>query len=329
MRILREYQRCLVILFLVLITLMAWGKEAQSQGKYPAKDIQIIVSHSPGGGTDLVTRLAASHLKQKWGVPVIVVNKPGGNSVPATTEMYNSLPDGYTVLADCQPASSMMEVVVKDIPFKVMDRTFIAMISRGTLVFMVHPNSPYKTIEDVVKEAKRDTDNFTWTSLGGISGQDYVTRQFFKAIGVDVSKTKPVLCKGGSEAVPLVAGNNVKLGTSSPIAARAAAKAGLVRVLGVSATRDPGLPDVPTMAELGYPTVNFIYWIGFSGPPNLPPYIVDIWNKTLQELVKEAEFGSSMTKLGYWPFYLNSTDMKKHVINETDDVAQLYGLKKN
>jgi tripartite-type tricarboxylate transporter receptor subunit TctC len=316
------------LLTMLIITFLGFGTPAQSQEKYPTKAIDIIISMSPGGSTDMIPRLTASYLSKKWGVPVNALNKAGGNSVPAVTELYNSPPNGYTVLADIQPCSSMMELGTENLPFKVMDRTFIAMITRGGMVFFVPFNSPYKTIEDVIAAAKKDPDNFTWTSLGGFGGPDIAVRQLFKATGVDISRTKPVLCKGGSDAATLTAAGNVKLGCSTPIAASGVAKAGLVRMLGITAERTPEFPDLRTMAELGYPTVNLAFWIGFSGPPKVPSYIVDIWNKALKDVLKDPEYISRLKKVGYTIYYLNPPEMKKYIMNETEEGRVLYGLTK-
>ena len=316
------------LLTMLIITFTGFGTPVQSQAKYPSKAIDIIIPMSPGGATDIVARLTASHLSKKWGVPVNALNKSGGNSVPAVTELYNSPPNGYTVLTDIQPCSSMMELATKNLPFNVMDRTFIAMVTRGGMVFIVPSNSPYKRIEDVIAEAKKDPDNFTWSSLGGFGGTDIVIRQLFKATGIDISRTKPVLCKGGSDVATLTAGGNVKLGACTPIAAAGVAKAGHVRILGITAEKTPEFPDVRTMAELGYPTVNSAFWVGFSGPPKVPSHIVDIWNKTLKEVLKDPEYNSRLTKVGYNLFYLNPPEMKKYIMNEAEEGKELYSLTK-
>lgn len=315
-------------LLLIIFLLTVWVGPVQSQDKYPTRAIDLIVPFAPGASTDLWTRITADYLKNKWGVPVNVVNKPGGNTVPACLEVYNSKPDGYTLLADNNPSSSMTPIVVKSLPYKIMDRTFIAMTAIVPMVPIVHSGSTFKSLKDLEIEAKKDPENFTWTSLGGAGAQDFTCRQFIKAIGVDVFKTKPIMSQGGAHAVTLTAGGHVKLGVGTTSGALPAISGGMVRPLAItSKTRDPNLPDVPTTAELGYPTVSCLYWIGVSGPPNLPSLIVDKWDKTLQEMLKDPEILSRLKKIMALPFYHNAKGMREYVTKETEEVATLFGLK--
>lgn len=318
-----------VLLSLIIIFLLTgWVGQVQSQEKYPTRAIDIIVPFGPGGSTDLVTRVLAAYVKELWGVPVNVVNKPGGNTVPACLEVYGSKPDGYTLLGDCSPSSTMLPAVVKNLPFKIMDRTFIASASIFHLIYMVPANSPFKSLKDLEAEAKKDPENFTWASLGGAAQQDYGTRQFFKAIGVDVSKTKPVMSQSGSQAMTLTAGGHVKMGSSATGSALPGIRGGMVRPLAITAKeRFPDLPDVPTTAELGYPTLTSSQWNGVSGPPNLPSYIIEAWNKAIQKAAKDPKFISQLRNVGSTPLYLNSNETKEYVRKEIEEVEKTYGMK--
>jgi tripartite-type tricarboxylate transporter receptor subunit TctC len=301
---------------------------ARSQEKYPARAIDIIIPFAPGAGTDLSNRIAAGFLKQKWGTPVNVISKPGGNTVPACLEVYSSKPDGYLILGDSVPSSSLLSVVVKQLPFKVKDRTFIGVANVTAMLLMVPSSSPIKTLQDAIAEAKKDPASFTWTSLGGASMQDYVIRQFFKATGIDVVKTKPIMSQGGSQATTLTAGGHVKLGSGTTSGILSAFKGGMVRPLGVTGkSRHPDFPDVPTFEELGYPTVTAQNWNGFSGPPNLPSSIVDAWDKALQEMVKDPEVITKLANIGSTPLYMNGTAAKEHVMKEAEEVEKLFSLK--
>ena len=126
---------CSVVLLSVLISMMFAGMfagaipEVNSQEKYPTRAIDIVCPFSPGGGTDLMNRVMAPYLSRRWGVPVNMVNKPGGNTVPACLEVYGARPDGYTILADGTPSAGMLPVVVKNLTLKISDRTFIASVS--------------------------------------------------------------------------------------------------------------------------------------------------------------------------------------------------------
>jgi tripartite-type tricarboxylate transporter receptor subunit TctC len=319
-----------MILFSVLILFITvWTGQVGAQEKYPTRGIDIIVPFTPGGATDLVERVLASYLNRKWGVPINVINKPGGNTVPACLEAYNAKPDGYTLLGDSNPSSSMLPIVVRNLPFKIMDRTFIAIAAVTPMIIIVPSSSPIKSLKELEGEAKKGPETFTWTSLGGAGAQDFTSRQFLKAIGIsDVSKTKPIMSQGGAQAVVLTAGGNVKMGVGTTSGAIPAISGGTVRPLAItSKTRYPDLPDVPTTTELGYPTVKCLFWIGVSGPPNLPTQILDKWDKALQEMLKEPEVISKLKNVGAVPFYHNPQEMKDYVMKETEEVAILWGLK--
>jgi tripartite-type tricarboxylate transporter receptor subunit TctC len=325
---------CSVVLLSILISMMFAGMfagaipEANSQEKYPTRAIDIVCPFSPGGGTDLMNRVMAPYLSRRWGVPVNMVNKPGGNTVPACLEVYGARPDGYTILADGTPSAGMLPVVVKNLTFKISDRTFIASVSIVPFVLSVPAASPFKTLKELVDEAKKDPESFTWTSLGGASLHDYTIRQFLKDIGVDVLKTKPIMSQGGSQAVVLTAGNNVKLGGGTTSSCLPAIRAGTIRALAVtSKDRWIDLPDVPTTAEAGYPGVNAVQWNGPSGPGHLPPAVVDVWDRALQGFVKDPETISRFRNIGALPFYLNAREVRDYALKETEEIIKLWSGK--
>jgi tripartite-type tricarboxylate transporter receptor subunit TctC len=105
-------------------------------------------------------------------------------------------------------------------------------------------------------------------------------------------------------------------------------KAGLIRMLATTGKeRHPEFPDVPTTAELGYPAMNIVWWAGFAGPPNMSSNIIDIWEKALQEMVKDPAYVSQATKMGNMVFYLNSRQLREHVRKEIEELNELYAVK--
>ncbi len=317
----------LLIAGLLMIT-VAWTGEAQSQIKYPTRAIDIIVPFVPGGSTDLSTRIVADYLKKRWKVPVNIINKPGGNTIPAVLEMYNANPDGYTLLADNSGSNVSLAIATKDLPFKIMDRTFIGMHSMLPYCVTVYAQSAFRNFKDLVEEAKKDPEHFTWTSAGGVGFQDIVFRQFCKAIGVDVLKTKPIVTKGAAQSAALTAGGHVKMGGGSATSCLAAIKAGTLRPLAVtSKERWPEIPDAPTTTELGYPTIKNQQWNGVSGPPKMPSGIVDVWEKAMREMAGDPEINSRMKSVGTKMHYLNARELREFLTRESDELKTLWGLK--
>ena len=228
-----------------------------SAQQFPAKPIEVVVPFVPGGSTDLSARIAAKALQERWKVPIRIVNKPGGNTVPGVDEVMRSPADGYKVLWDTDSSASIMDVFMNDLPFKVMNRTWIAILTEAPLVFAVAQDSPIKSFKDAVEFVRKDPGVITWTSLGGSSSADIAMRRFFKAAGVDVLKTRPVMSRGGAEGAVQVAGGHVMLGTGTYSSYSTMIPTNKVRVLAAFAPdRLKSLPGVPTAEELGFPNTS-------------------------------------------------------------------------
>lgn len=314
-----------VVIFVFIVVSVG---QVQCQEKYPTRAVDVIIPFGPGGMVSLIYQVMAPYLTAKWGVRINLINKPGGNTIPASLELYAAKPDGYTILGDNNGSASQVAAAVKTLPYKIMDRTFMAIYAAAPVAFTVPVSSPYKTLKDLEMEAKRSPEEFTWASMGGTGTLDYANRQFFKAIRVDVSKTKPIMSQSGAQSAALSAGGHVKLGANVVSSAIPTIKGGMVRALAVTgSTRVPELPDVPTTVELGYSTVNAMGWCGPSGPPKLPSHITEKWENTLGEMVKDPEVISQLQKIGAVPFYLNSRETVEFVKKEIEDVYKVYDIK--
>ncbi len=315
-------------LTLIVFFLMAGlGGEAMSQAKYPVRAITVICPYGTGGTLDVVTRLSAAYMSEKFGVPVNVVNKAGGNAIPGTLDVLSSSPDGYTLLSESQPCSSML-ILFKDLPFKIMNRTFIAIVTNAPMMLLVPASSPWKTLDDLANAIKKSPDTFTWISTGSTSIPAYVVRQFLAAIGVDVLKTREVPGKGGGEQITQVAGGHVNLTALAPASSLPSIKAGAVRALAItSKERIPMLPEVPTTKELGYPSIDAEVWAGFSGPPGIPSPVVDQWNQILKKAQTDPKFTSRFANVGVPLLYRNPSESKELVLKEMEEIKKLWGVK--
>jgi putative tricarboxylic transport membrane protein len=301
--------------------------QAQAQAeKYPSKPIDILVPFAPGGSTGLSARALAGALEERFKVRVRVVHKPGGNTVPALDEVMRSKPDGYTLLLDSPASSSMLEVVVPNLPLKVMDRTFIAMFGHTPMVLITATESPFNSLGDAVAQLKRDPGTFTWTSLGGAGAQDITFRQLFKEVGVDLAKTRPVSSRGGTEPITLAAGGNVMIGAGSWSSVATLHGAKMVRALAVtSPERHPAIPDVPTTAQAGFPGVQLLFWASLSGPPGMPDEAVATLDKALSEITADPKFIAALAGIGIVPYYQNAATFKKIVQDEKKNIEALWG----
>ncbi len=294
--------------------------------QFPSKVVEVVGPHSPGGSTDAGARVLAKALQEKWKNPVRVVNITGGNTVPAVDDVMRSPPDGHKVLVDLMSSSSLLSIVVPNLPYKVTDRTFVTLTMQTSMFLVVNANSPYQTMNDVVAAIKKDPRSITWTSLGGTGVIDLAFRKLFKHIGVDVAQTRAVASKGGADAAVQVAGGHVMFGAGSYAANAPFITSKKVRVLAVFADqRSSLLPDVPSTTELGYPGIETVQWNGFSAAPNTPKNIVDIWHAAVNDVLKDKEVVTALGRGGNEPFFGDGAKMKKIVVDEMQVLADVFG----
>lgn len=299
--------------------------------KFPDRPITIICPWGPGGSTDIVSRVFAKNLSRVWGVPVNVVNKPGGNTVIGTMELNSSKPDGYTVMMDNRDTTSL-PFVNTNLPFDVLDRTWMNEIADTVHLLMVPANSRFKNLQEIVAAIRKDPAKIRVPSLGGAGTQDFFMRQFMKAIGVDFKKVSLVMGKSGNDVLVFLAQGSVDVGPAGATASKPFLDAKSVRPIaisgGVENRRLDWLPSVPTFAELGYPQINTIYWVGLSGPPKMPTAIVDTWNETAKKLVLEDEqFREDLHKVGMTPRWKNQQEVIAFVKEQLEVSRQLWGAK--
>lgn len=297
--------------------------------KFPEKPITIIVPVSPGGVTDITARLFAMHLSRVWGVPVNVENHPGGSSVIGTLELNKARPDGYTVMMDSKDSTSL-PAALENIPFNILDRTWMNTIADNLQLLLVPQNSKFKTLQDVIDAMRADPTHFRIPSMVGIGTQDFFMRQFAKAIGVDHSKLIRVMGKGGGDIVILTLQGSVDVGQLGLAAARTQLESKAMRALGITGEkRLDWLPDVPTFAELGYPQVTAVFWVGLSAPPKTPKAVVETWNETVRKLVLEdKDFQAVLDKACMRPRWRNQEETIEYVKAQMAEAKQLWGRDK-
>ena len=272
---------------------LSMGGTARGAGAqdYPTRPVELIVGFAPGGGADVAGRLIAAYASRKWGQPVNVVNMPGASGITGTRHVINARPDGYTLLVEAHAVTSMLFAVQSDVPFKMEDKTPIALVTLDPVVYTVKDDSPWKSLQDVAAAAKANPKAFRY-ALGGIAGvASFSVSQFLYVAGVPVPETNRVVFTGGAPAVTALAGGHVDFAGQ-----QWSESAGLIlgrKIRGLAAihpTRLPGLPDIPTAKEAGFPGLDVIGWQGIGGPPKLPARIVQKWAALVEEASKDLAF---------------------------------------
>jgi tripartite-type tricarboxylate transporter receptor subunit TctC len=301
---------------------------AQAAEKYPRKAVDIIFPYSAGSGTDLLARLFAEELSKKWGQPVNVVNKPGGNGVIGTHAVMSAPPDGYTLLFDLAPTSSS-QIGMKGLPYEVLSRSFIARVSYNAEVIVLAANLPYNSLQQLAEAGRRDPTSMVWgAASGGRGAADLAILQFFEAAGIDSSKTRRVDFTGTSKSISAVAGEHVKLAAASPAAVIPVVSSGKARAIAVTVPkRLSTLPEVPTTREAGFPTVDWTSWQGFSGPIGMPIGVQEILIEALKEILSDPKVIDKLEKnFDASPAFLGPSDFRAFVIDRANQTERLLKL---
>lgn len=272
-----------------------------AQDKYPSKPITIICPYPAGGNTDQRSRQFGRFINTALGVPVVVENKPGAGGNIGTEAIVRAKPDGYTIGMGNFAPLSVNPTMFKKINFDPLkDLAPICLIERGPLVLMVRPDSPFKSVKDIVAAAKAKPGHLTYAN-GGTGGSHHLAAEMMKAMaGVFITN---IPYKGGAPAAMDLMGGQVDMMFEQMYAASANIRAGKLRPLAItSLKRSPQFPDVPTMAEQGFPGFEISNWQGFVAPAATPPAIIkllnEVTNKALADPTIKAQMLSQGNELG-------------------------------
>jgi tripartite-type tricarboxylate transporter receptor subunit TctC len=299
--------------------------QAADDAAYPNKPITLLVAWPPGSLGDLLPRLMAQPLSKKLGVRVTVVNKPGGGAIPGTLEAVSASPDGYTIFMESPATSSIQMAWVDKLPYKVEERTFIARAAIAPNAIVVRGDAPWKTIDDIKAAIQKDPAAFRWAIAGGTGSGDVTRAQLqaaFTAKGVDLSKTKMVSFNGSAEVMNALAGGHIDIATSSLGGALPLAQSGKARIIALTEANSR-YPQYPTTAAQGYPTVNHSFWMGYAGPPGMPPQAVKTLSAAMQAVLNDPDVKEKIFKLAAVPAYLPQPEFGKFILTEAGEIKAL------
>jgi tripartite-type tricarboxylate transporter receptor subunit TctC len=286
-------------------------RPAFAQEAYPTRAITFINPFPPGGAADVVGRPMTSLLEPVIKQPCIVETKAGAAGQVGAQFAANAKPDGYTVLIHIVSISGFEQVD------KLFDRTPkftradfipIARLTAGPMVLVVNDQTPYKTLKDLVDDAKKRPDEILFSSSGLYGALHLPTALFMKAAGI---KMRHLPTQGGGPALTAVLGNNSQVLVSSIAAASGQMKAGKLRALcSFGAKRASSAPDVPTLRELGY-DVEFLLWVGVFAPKGTPEAATRKLRTDIGQVAKSDQFKTMMTNIGDEVAYLDGPDFAK------------------
>jgi tripartite-type tricarboxylate transporter receptor subunit TctC len=275
-------KRAAVAMALVAVAASAFAAD------YPSRPIRLVVPYAPGGGADGVARIIARRVSETIGQSIVIDNKGGAGSIVGTDIVAKAEPDGYTLLLGQSGPISINPAIYKSLPYDpVKDFAPIIMTTDYPYILVVNPELPAKTLQELVALAKSKPGAMNYGSTGVGAANHLVAELFNSKAGL---KMTHIPYRGTALAVADLMGGQLSMVFGDPISVLAHIKSGKLRALAVtSLRRSPVAPDVPTVAESGYPGFDAIAWHGILAPAKTPVAIVQRLNEEIAKALQDQQ----------------------------------------
>src|SRR5688572_10250084 len=296
--------------------LASTGAPALAADWRPGKPVEIVVGTPPGGPLDATARLLQTLLESRnAGIPVAVVNKPGGGHAIAMAYLNQRPGDGHTI--SMALTNLITNRIVGSYPVTYTDVTPLALLTSEYIGMSVRADSPVKDGRDLIARMRGNPEALTFAITNRASGNHIAAGTVLKAAGVDLRKVKFVSFKGSAETTVAVLGGHVDVVMATPGSAWKHVQAGKLRMLAVAAPKRLGgdASSVPTWKELGFNAVTS-NWRSVVGPKGLPPAQIAYWDQAFAGIVKSPEWQQSLQRNQWEDEYLNSAATYKFMQDE-------------
>ena len=287
---------------------------------YPTRPIKLLVPFTAGGGTDLLARILAQKMSENLGQQIVVENKPGGNTLIATEAVARAAPDGYTLIMQTNNLAANPTLYRGKMSFDTLkDLAPVSLVAGNPHVLVVNPALPARDFKEFIALAKAKPGSISFGSAG--SGTvNHLSGELLKMqAGIDMVH---IPYKGSGSVMPDLLGGQVNSLFAAMPTVTGFIKEKRLRALAVTTSkRFPGLPDVPTIAELGYPSYDFSSWFGILAPAGTPKPIVD---RLQTEIVKALKDSSVLEKLGNFEIFGSTPEeFGSYIRVQIDRTAQI------
>jgi tripartite-type tricarboxylate transporter receptor subunit TctC len=273
---------------------------AAAQGGFPSRPITMVVGFAPGGGTDAAARIIARSATEVLGQSVVVENRAGAGGNIAHEQVARAVPDGHTILLGSVGPLTVAPHMIRNLPYDPLkDLVPVTMAVTFANVLVVHDEVPARTLADYVKLANEKPGTLTYGS-SGIGGAGHLSGELFRMMSK--ANIVHVPYKGGGPAMQGLLGKQIASIFATPISAGPHIKSGRIRALAVtSAKRTEFMPEVPTIAESGYPGFEATNWYAFVLPAKTPEDVVDRWNRDLVKILNDPGVRKALLDQGMEP----------------------------
>ncbi len=308
---LRKFPRVMQSVLLAGTCAIAVCATTAAHSAYPERPIRIIVPVPPGGGNDIVARMLARRLTDKWGQQVIVDNRPGASTAIGAEIVARASPDGYTLMFH-SATFAINAAMQRKLPFDpIKDFTPIGLVARVPQILVVNPAFPAKTLAEFLAQARARPGQINFASAGAGSSPHLAMEVLMEMTGV---KLNHVPYKGTAPGLADVVAGHVQTTFDAIPPALGYVRGGRVRALVVvSQKRFPALPEVPTMAEAGLPAYDFASWFGMLAPARTSPAIIATLNREIVAIIQSPEIREHLTDLGLEPLGTSAEENGRHL----------------
>ena len=301
----------------VCAAVMSVSSLVYAQADYPNRTITLVVPFPPGGVTDIAGREVARNLTKYLNQPVVVENKVGAGGNIGTQYVARSKPDGYTLGLLTVSAMSIAPHVTKNLGFNPSkDFTPLTNVITTDGAIVANVAAPYNTVQELIAFAKANPDKVNYASVGNGSIPHLTAEMFSQRAGI---KMTHVPYKGAGPAMQDLLANQIPISFETSLAtALNNVASGRLKILALTGPqRSPAVPNVPTVAESGYPNFSAQGWFGLFGPANLPPNVVAALNKATTDALRDPEVIARFEKLGVRPDPQTPSDFTKFLAAES------------
>lgn len=287
------------LLVMLPFLLAAIAAPAHAQSTFPSKPIKFIVPAPPGGASDALARLIGEKLTARWGQPVVIESKPGASGVIGGDLVAKSPPDGYTILMISGLHTSTPHFMAK-LPYDPLkDFEAVAMVAASPMILQVHPDTPANSVADLLALARAKPGQLSFGSSGAGSPSHLAGERFTMMSNTNIMH---VPYKGAGQAITDLLGNHMTLMFNNPLSTMQLVNSGKLKALAVtSKNRMSVLPNVPTVAETGFPGFEVTSWWGVLAPAKVPREIVTTLNSGINAVLVMSEMKQKFAALGAEP----------------------------
>lgn len=294
---------------------LAWAGSAFAQGTYPSRPVSMVVGFAPGGGTDTVARILAKTVGDALGQQIVVENKAGAGGNIATDYVAHAAPDGHTLLLGNVGSLAVAPHLVASLPYDPLrDFTPITMAVVFANVIVVQASLPAQTLPEFVKLAREKPGTITYGS-SGIGGAGHLAGELLKdAAKIDIVH---VPYKGGGPAMQGLLGGQIDAYFAAPASVVGHLKSGRARALATTGSkRAQLLPDVPTIAESGYPGYEAMNWYAYVAPAKTPKDIIERLNREIVKALAAPDVVALLHKQGMEPSTSSPDELRRYIARE-------------